>query len=1542
MDDLTGRRIKGYELRERLGAGGFGAVYRAEQPQVGREAAVKIILPQYANHPDFIRRFEVEARVIARLEHPHIIPLYDYWRDAEGAYLVMRYLRGGSLRSIIKDKPLTLEEASRMLDQLAAALAVAHRHGVIHRDIKPDNILLDEEGNPYLTDFGIAKELENDSGVTQADMVIGSPAYLSPEQVKGEEVLPQSDIYSMGIVLYEILSGEHPFSNERVTALLMKHLNDPLPPLNLHRPDIPDSIEQVIQRATAKDPRDRYTDMLSLAAAFRQAILVEREGHSTPTHMNAINRTLLLEEVDIENPYKGLQAFEEVDAANFFGREALVDHLLARLREQQDGEHFLAVIGPSGSGKSSLVQAGLIPRMRNDTLPGSSRWFIVEMLPGSRPLEELEAALLRIAVNPPPSLLAQLKEDERGLVRATKRILNDNKSEIFLFIDQFEEVFTRARDKDEVEHFLNSLVTATTDPECRLRVIITLRADFYDKPLLYPAFGNLVRQSSEVVLPMSPEELERAIVGPAERVGTVLEPGLVQQIIADLSKEPGALPLLQYALTELFERRSGRVLTLEAYHSIGGALGALARQAEEQYTRLIPAQRELARQLFLRLVTPGESGTDDTRRRILHTAATSIDPAMEEVIAAFDRSRLLTFDHDPLTREPTIEVAHEALIREWQQLKQWLTESREDLLTQRRLGAAAADWLNAHRDPSYLLTGARLEQFESWQLETRLALSQEENDYLRESIAEREIRQAQEAEREKYQRSLEERSRNRLRMLVGVMAAAALVAVGLASIAIVNGNQAELSASLAATAQANAEINALEAERSAAEAERSAAEARSLALDANARNLLSQHDPSLALALAIESHQAYQPPSAETQQTLALAAYGPSARYRMDGHEGSVLDVATNGVYGLSAGADGRLLVWDLPVGAIRTGFDLEGGIAHSADLTADGTRAVTGMFDGSIILWSVPGGEVIRRFEGHSGIVSDVHFSPDETQILSGGHDRTVRLWDMESGEALQIIETPGAILRVAFSPDGLYAASSSADRTAGPNHPIEERDRMIRVWDLESGEEIQQFAPNSGFVRAIDYSPDGRYILSGTWNSAQGGTMQLWNIETGDSEPVRRFYGVATDIVSDVHFSSDGTRILSASWDGSVRLWDASTGIELQHFAGFGDRILTVDFTPNEEHIMIGLGNIGNNIPDPTHDLAADSSTWLWDLRSRAEIHRLQGHTDWIWGVDISPDGLTVATGSGPISLAPGGGSDTTVRLWDMGSGAEIRRLEGHTDTVSGIDFSPDGWWLLSASWDRTVRQWDVTSGQGWVAFEGHDDRVLSVAYSADGTQALSASRDRTIRLWDVATGEEIQRFEGHESDVTSAVFSPDGTQVASASLDRTVRLWDVTSGDEIRQFEGHSDRVNAVVFSPDGQFLLSTSWDTSVRLWDVATGREIRQFVGHSRPVFGAAFSPDGRPALTGSSDLSVRLWDVASGDEIRRFEGHTNWVLSVVYSPDGTRIVTGAEDNTARIWEMARNLEELLLWARENRYIPDLTCPQRAQYRVEPFCDTPAED
>ena len=319
MDDLSGGTIRGYDLITRLGEGAYGAVYRAYQPQVQREVAIKIIQPRYASQPDFIRRFEVEAQLVAQLEHLHIVPLYDYWRDPEGAYLVMRLMKGGSLDTTLEHGPLELSAAILLVDQIASALGAAHKQGVVHRDIKPANVLLDEDGNAYLSDFGIAKKLASEARLTQTSAIVGTPAYITPEQVQSQAITPQTDIYSLGLVLYEILVGGHPFPNTATGELVSKHLHEPLLLVRDSRPEFPADVDAVIQIATAKDPAGRYEDVQALADDFRKAlqpmVVVIPE---IPEHA-------------IYNPYKGSRAFQEADEDDFFGREALVGQLIARL-----------------------------------------------------------------------------------------------------------------------------------------------------------------------------------------------------------------------------------------------------------------------------------------------------------------------------------------------------------------------------------------------------------------------------------------------------------------------------------------------------------------------------------------------------------------------------------------------------------------------------------------------------------------------------------------------------------------------------------------------------------------------------------------------------------------------------------------------------------------------------------------------------------------------------------------------------------------------------------------------------------------------------------------------------------------------------------------------------------------------------------------------------------------------------------------------------------------------------------------------------------
>ncbi len=1490
--DLTGETIKGYELQARIGAGGFGIVYRAYQPLIKREIAIKAVMPQYVNNPNFIRRFEAEAQLVAHIEHIHIVPLYDYWRDQTGAYLVMRWMRGGSLHAELQNGLWSLADVARLVDQIAAALHAAHLKNVIHRDLKPANILLDEDGNAYLADFGIAKDVEHYTDWAsmleeeESDIFLGSPIYQSPEQIKSEAVSPQSDIYSFGIMLYEILTGKPPFHDMPVAKLFFKHLEDKLPPLAGIRPDLPDTLDRVIAKATEKDPAMRHETVLKLAADFRQAALA-----SAPIEVIGASNTLLADRDNLEltNPYKGLRAFQEADAGMFYGREGLVEDLLAQMHGAAPGGRFMAVVGPSGSGKSSVIRAGLLPSLRQGALVGSENWFIVEMTPGTHPLEELEAALLRIAVNPPNSLLTQLRENERGLVRAVKRVLPGGSAEVdnelVLLIDQFEEVFTRTQDEEERAHFLKSILAAASDPDSHLRIIVTLRADFYDRPLAYPEFGKLMHDCTMVVLPLMREDLEQVIIKPAMKIGLTLESGLVESIVADVGDQPGALPLLQYALTELFERRTGSVMTLQAYRDIGGVTGALAGRATELYHDLDEQAQQITRQIFLRLVILGE-GTEDTRRRVLLDELLSLqheEQIVQVVIDIFGKYRLLTFDHDPVTRTPTVEVAHEALIRQWQLLHQWIEDSREDLRLQRRVTAAATDWLNAGRDPSFLATGTRLGQFETWLADTTLSLTEHERLYLNESLARREQQSAEEAARQSREAALERRSRYFLAALAGVLAVAAVIALVLMAFAIEQGE----------IAQQNADM-----------AEMSAIEAQSLALISGAQLALANSDSDLAILLAMEANQRGQS-TIQTRRVLAEAAYTPGTRRILQGHNDRVEGTAfsPDGRLALSGARDSTVILWELDSGTVRRRLEGHTDWVLDVAFSPDMRLALSASADHSLILWNVETGALIRRFEGHSEGVTSVTFSADGSQALSGSHDATLILWDVDSGQPIRhFANSESAVLDVALSQSGLTALSGN-------------KEGSVILWNVESGQPLIRFGADAGGhtdeVWGVAYTPDETGFLS----ASEDRTMLLWRFESGT--PVMRFEG-HTSRVTSLDVSPDGLRAVSGSEDNSVILWDTATGAIIRRFVGHTFLVYDVAFSPDSGQLL---------------SASWDGTLRLWDTDSGAQLRRFgrggEAHTGAVLDVAFSASGETAVSASADGSLA----------LWDVELGVMVRQFEGHEGGINAVAFNPDERHLASGGDDFNVIVWDVAKGEIVHRLEGHSDAVWALDFSPDGRLIASGSRDNTLILWDAQTGQQLMRLFGHTFRVTDVVFSPNGETLATSGFDNIIILWNVRTGQEIRRFEGHNDWIWSVAFSPDGRMLVSGSADNSLILWDVATGNRLRRFEGHSALVYGVAFSPDGAYVLSGSDDRSMILWDIDSGAEVQRFAGHGADVRSVAFSPDGKLVLSGSGDASLRLWQLQLSIDELLAWVEANRDIREPTCTERERYDIPPLCPRP---
>ena len=653
------------------------------------------------------------------------------------------------------------------------------------------------------------------------------------------------------------------------------------------------------------------------------------------------------------------------------------------------------------------------------------------------------------------------------------------------------------------------------------------------------------------------------------------------------------------------------------------------------------------------------------------------------------------------------------------------------------------------------------------------------------------------------------------------------------------------------------------------------------------------------------------------------------------GHTGNIwsVDITPDGRYALSASVDSTLKLWDLETGKeIRT-FRGHTNAVTGVDLSPDGRSALSTGWDNTLRLWDVESGRQLRSFSEFTGNTSAVQFSPDGRHALSAGKDYGLGLWDVETGKKIRTLGTKvtkgktgglfseflekgtllpserhtGWVFSVAFSPDGRYALSASADST-------------LKLWDVETGREIRAFRNHTGDVFSVDFSPDGRYALSASADR----TLRLWDVETGEQTRVLRGH---TDRVMYAQFSPDGRYILSASSDWRMCLWEAETGRRVRTFQGHQGQANTAKFSPDGRRFL---------------SASMDSTLRLWEVdRLGQEIRILRGHTNRVVHGEFSPDGRYALSAS----------FDSTMRLWEVETGREIRTFAGSDHSwVLDPDFSPDGRYVLSLSVDNTTpRLWEVSTGRQVNTLEKHDDRLRVGYFSPDSRYVMSVvSGDSVLRLWEVETGRRVRTFAGHVGQVNIAKFSPDSRYVISAGADHTLRSWRVETGERIRTFEGHADTIWWMDISPDGRYVMSAGNDRQIYLWEADSGRRVRTFTGHTGIPTYVKFSPDGRYALSvarGGEMSSMYLWEVETGRRIHTFEkhaagyqdaqfsldsryvllvrgleetphlwetrtgrlvrtyqGHDGWVMNVDFSPDSLHFMSAGADETLRLWKL----------------------------------------
>jgi WD40 repeat protein len=565
------------------------------------------------------------------------------------------------------------------------------------------------------------------------------------------------------------------------------------------------------------------------------------------------------------------------------------------------------------------------------------------------------------------------------------------------------------------------------------------------------------------------------------------------------------------------------------------------------------------------------------------------------------------------------------------------------------------------------------------------------------------------------------------------------------------------------------------------------------------------------------------------------------------------------------------------------------------------GRTILSGSSDQQLILWDTTSGEAIRHFSGHSGRVNGVAFSPHGDIAVSGSEDGTVILWGIQKGSVIWRIKLSDAILSVAFSPDGSRLASGS-------------RDDQLCEWKLETGEQISCIKPAASYgVTSLTFSPDNRTVLVGAGGFGPG--IFTFDLDTGGLiHQLAGHMGGNTKVA----YSSDGQLAVTGSADNSLILWDAKKGTEIQRFIGHSDDITGVAFSPNNRTIISS---------------SADESLRLWDIVGGAGLQYFRGYDN----VAISPDGRMLASRSD---------DDLHLVLINSESGKVARFFEEQSTWIMSLKFGPDGRTVFLGLADGSIHLLDIESGQIIRNYLGHPNRVNSLAISRDGRYALSGSYgppgwrggealDNLLILWNVKTGEIVHRLIGHTGVVRSVAISSDGQRAISGSDDATVRLWNIETGQEIRRFEG-GNAVASIAFGPEERTFLTASSDRTVRLWDIETGEEIRRFTGHTFSVNSIALSPDGQTMLSGSDDRSVRLWDIKTGLEMAHFSGHPEGVWGVAFMPGGGTALSYSADGTIILWQIYPT-QNLVRWVCANRYVGDLTCAERQQYGVKPFCE-----